>query len=212
LAFASCKKEKNQKNNPPVANAGSDQVITMPVAKVLLDGRGSSDIDGIIAAILWSQISGPNKSVIINPLQFSTEVTNLTLGTYSFELKVTDDAGLSAKDTVRVFVNAPGGSVSREILFNDLTWLYYNGWGMDDDEIFLITQDRPDLFVETQMNVPLPADVSIRFDTATNWIPVSTSRSDTFRYSTIRSRLLIHSNHLDHQLIGKKASIQVKFR
>ena len=54
--YVSCKKEtscencrsENDKNKPPIANAGLDQVITLPTDSVLLDGRTSSDPDGIL--------------------------------------------------------------------------------------------------------------------------------------------------------------------
>ena len=109
FAFASCKKEtvaspQIVKNKPPVANAGADQRITLPYT-VTIDGSSSADPDGTIVSYLWSQITGPNQSVI-NSTQVSTVVHNLTPGTYQFELKVTDNSGLFAKDTIQIIVNA----------------------------------------------------------------------------------------------------------
>jgi len=108
----SCKKEtscencrsENDKNKPPIANAGLDQVITLPTDSVLLDGRTSSDPDGIISEWLWTKISGPASFNIIKPTDSLTKVKALVTGTYLFELKVTDNGGLSAKDTMQVFV------------------------------------------------------------------------------------------------------------
>ncbi len=45
-------------NKIPVANAGADQTITLPVATVTLNGSGT-DADGTIKAYTWSQTSGP---------------------------------------------------------------------------------------------------------------------------------------------------------
>src|SRR5436190_14223309 len=112
----SCKKEPscencrsvNYKNKPPIANAGLDQVITLPTDSVLLDGRTSSDPDGIISEWLWTKISGPASFNIIKPSDSITKVKSLVAGSYLFELKVTDNGGLSAKDTVRVTVNDAG--------------------------------------------------------------------------------------------------------
>ncbi len=63
----SCKKERscegcNQNNKPPIAAAGPDTVITLPLDSVLLDGSKSSDPDGKISAWLWRKIAGPASS------------------------------------------------------------------------------------------------------------------------------------------------------
>lgn len=91
-------------NIPPAANAGSDQTITLPTNSVSFTGKGT-DADGSIAAYLWSQISGSTTATISKPTSPSTNVTNLSKGIYLFELKVTDNNGASAKDTLRVTVN-----------------------------------------------------------------------------------------------------------
>src|SRR5205814_1380353 len=94
----SCKKEPscencrslNGTNKPPNANAGLDQVITLPTDSVLLDGRTSSDPDGIISEWLWTKISGPASFNIIKPSDSITKVKSLVAGSYLFELKVID--------------------------------------------------------------------------------------------------------------------------
>lgn len=50
----SCKKEYScenckETNKPPIAIAGSDQVITLPTDSVILDGSLSNDPDGTIS-------------------------------------------------------------------------------------------------------------------------------------------------------------------
>ena len=79
----------------------------MPIDSVLLDGSGSSDPDGTITKLLWTKISGPASFNIIKPSDSTTNVKTLASGTYQFELKVTDNGGLSAKDTVQVIVKDP---------------------------------------------------------------------------------------------------------
>jgi hypothetical protein len=49
----------------------------------------------------WIKISGPSSFTITNANAVQTQVTNLVEGVYQFELKVTDIAGLFAKDTVQ---------------------------------------------------------------------------------------------------------------
>lgn len=94
-------------NKSPIANAGPDQVITLPSDSVSLDGSLSSDPDGTISGYLWKKISGPAFFNITRPSDSITKVKTLTVGAYQFELKVTDNGGLSAKDTMRVIVNDP---------------------------------------------------------------------------------------------------------
>ncbi len=92
-------------NQPPVANAGSDQTITLPVNSVTINGGGSSDPDGSISTYLWTKISGPAQFTIGNSGSVSTLLSNLTAGLYTFQLKVTDNGGAIALDTVKVNVN-----------------------------------------------------------------------------------------------------------
>src|SRR5262245_10349280 len=110
--FNSCKKEKSCEgckgnNKPPTATAGPDQVITLPTDSVLLDGSDSNDPDGTLSEWLWKKISGPGSFTIANTKAAKTVVKNITIGVYQFELKVTDDKGSSAKDTMQVIVNDP---------------------------------------------------------------------------------------------------------
>jgi P2-related tail formation protein len=91
-------------NLRPVARAGQDLTITLPVNSVTLDGRNSSDPDGTLVAFTWSKIAGPAGSTIQNTLTAITTVTSLTLGIYQFELTVTDNNGATGKDTVQVVV------------------------------------------------------------------------------------------------------------
>lgn len=119
LLYISCKKEKScencrDSNKPPIANAGKDTIIVLPVDSMKLDGSLSSDPDGTIKSFLWTKILGPASFNIINIAAAKTIVKNLIVGVYQFELKVTDNGGLSAKDTVQVTVNpsdAPASTV-----------------------------------------------------------------------------------------------------
>lgn len=76
VIFISCKKEKisanNISNQPPVANAGPDQIITLPIDSVVLDGSASTDADGQIVNYKWTKVSGPVSSLIINPVSIAS--------------------------------------------------------------------------------------------------------------------------------------------
>lgn len=91
-------------NQPPIANAGPDQSVTLAQGQssiaVALNGGGSSDPDGSIASYKWT--GNPDPADTVNP-----SVT-LTAGTYVFTLAVTDNKGTAgAADTVQVTVAAP---------------------------------------------------------------------------------------------------------
>ncbi|MEJ0001772.1 MAG: PKD domain-containing protein [bacterium] len=96
-------KEVEDDNNAPVADAGPDQIITLPANTVDLDASGSADSDGTIDSYVWTEVSGPSTvdpDDAVNPT-----ITDLIEGTYVFELTVTDNDGATATDTVTITVN-----------------------------------------------------------------------------------------------------------
>ena len=99
-------------NQAPVANAGPDQMITLPANSVTLNGGSSYDADGTITLYQWTVITGPSTPNLATPTAVQTQVNNLVQGVYQFELTVKDDKGASAKDTVQTMVeNQSGGSI-----------------------------------------------------------------------------------------------------
>ena len=94
----------SQINQPPVANAGANQTITLPINTISLDGSASSDPNNNIGSYLWSKIAGPASFNIANVHAVQTQITNLVQGVYLFELRVTDNEFLFSKDTTRVEV------------------------------------------------------------------------------------------------------------
>ena len=108
-------------NSPPVAKAGEDQNIFLPTSSVTLIGELSADPDGSIISYWWSQLSGPNQSVILNPNASNTVVTGLVEGRYQFRLKVTDNSGETGNDTVAVVVNPWPQSIT--VFPAQVTWL-----------------------------------------------------------------------------------------
>lgn len=95
-------------NQAPIANAGADIVITLPVNSTTLNGSASTDPDGTLTAYQWTKMSGPSQFTIANPAAVTTALTNLAAGTYIFRLKVTDNKGATHEDDVTVTVNAAG--------------------------------------------------------------------------------------------------------
>ena len=92
---------------PPVANAGSNISIGLPLISVAtLNGSASSDPNtgGSITAYQWSVISGPTTYLLTTATTATPLFTALGAGTYVVQLKVTDKAGLTATSTVTVTV------------------------------------------------------------------------------------------------------------
>lgn len=93
-------------NTGPIASAGEDRTIQLPVNNVTLDGSKSTDANGSISAYKWTKVSGPSTFTITNATAVTTALNNLVEGTYVFRLQVTDDLGATATDDVMITVNA----------------------------------------------------------------------------------------------------------
>lgn len=91
-------------NTPPIADPGSDKIVTLPTSSSFLNGSGSSDATDTIISYLWSQVSGPNTATIVSPTMVYTDVTGLIAGTYEFQLIVTDSRGCTSQATTIIYV------------------------------------------------------------------------------------------------------------
>ena len=91
-------------NQPPVANAGADQILTDTGGDgseaVLLDGSGSSDADGTIVSYVW------RRGAAIIALGATPPAVLLPVGLHTITLQVTDDGGVTASDTVDIAINS----------------------------------------------------------------------------------------------------------
>lgn len=92
-------------NVSPVANAGSDQGVMLPVSQILLEGT-ATDADGFIVSYKWIQYGG-EKVVITNADSKTATVSGLTEGKFYFRLIVEDEHGATDYDNVLVKVNSP---------------------------------------------------------------------------------------------------------
>ena len=90
-------------NQPPIVNAGFDQVINLPNNSVTLTAS-ASDVDGSITAYGWSLVSGNATFQYSDPYSSSLTISNLTEGTYVFRITVTDNSGATTSDEVGIVV------------------------------------------------------------------------------------------------------------
>ncbi|XP_031234542.1 dyslexia-associated protein KIAA0319-like protein homolog [Mastomys coucha] len=90
---------------PPVANAGPNQVITLPQNSITLFGNQSTDDHGI-ASYEWS-LSPSSKGKVVEMQGVRTPALQLSAmqeGDYTYQLTVTDTAGQQATAQVTVIV------------------------------------------------------------------------------------------------------------
>ncbi|HEX3164819.1 MAG TPA: hypothetical protein VHQ93_01095 [Chitinophagaceae bacterium] len=112
----------------------------------------------------------------------------------------------------------PPSLSGQEFLIDSLPWIFLDGrFDVGIDEIYLQTTERPDLFPWFTYSTYLNAEVLLKFDTASNWINVkSVDINDPaipvqYQYWINLRCLFVHLVPLNYQLIGRKASIKIKF-
>jgi len=84
-------------SSPARAQAGPDQIITLPNNTIVLSGSNSS----YVTTSWWRQIAGPSSIAIGNPSLQNTIAAGFIVGKYQFELNINGGASL---DTMQVTV------------------------------------------------------------------------------------------------------------
>jgi hypothetical protein len=84
-------------NQPPIADAGADQVVNAGDS-VTLDGSASSDPDGDMLSFAWAQTLGPDVTLSSDSAAVVTFTAPTTGATLQFELSVSDGTS-TARDT-----------------------------------------------------------------------------------------------------------------
>jgi fibronectin type 3 domain-containing protein len=130
----------NPQNQAPAANAGSDQTVNAAAA-VSLSGTGTDPENGTLT-YQWRQTGGSSVT-LSNPTSARASFTAPSIATgtatLTFELRVTDAAGLSAVDTLTVVVQSPDidgdGVPNSQDAFptNPAEWKDSNGNGIGDN-------------------------------------------------------------------------------
>ena len=105
-------------NQPPTANAGSDQTITLPAGATM---AGSASDDGVPSppgalSVAWTRLSGPGTVTFANPSSLTTSASFSQSGAYVLRLSVSDGLA-SAVDDVSITVN-PAVPMATSLSFN----------------------------------------------------------------------------------------------
>lgn len=162
ILMTGCQKDDDiPENKVPTVDAGPSKTITLPTNNITLTGTGS-DADGKIVAYLWSQVSGPAATTIVNPGSASTLIKGFVKGTYLFQLMVTDDKGATGVDTTSVIVNsAPEQTLTLQPSNNPNEFEFTNHNGVDQSAV-----GAPDIPVEawTYGGTPYTVREAIKFD------------------------------------------------
>ena len=104
-------------NQVPTANAGTNQIFSLPITSTSLTGSGT-DADGTIVSYAWTQLSG-TAATITSPSSASTTITGLTTtGVRVFRLTVTDNGGATATSDVTITVNSASVLDPTDIVYN----------------------------------------------------------------------------------------------
>ena len=103
-------------NQAPVIDAGSDDLIILPVDTVTLDGTVTDDgLPSGVLTTVWSQISGPaNQVEFYDADAIQTTARFLSAGTYVLELTA-DDGELTAGDQITITVDEGGNIFTSEV-------------------------------------------------------------------------------------------------
>jgi Secretion system C-terminal sorting domain/PKD domain len=107
----------NKINLPPVAIAGSDTTIYLPVSSFLLNASNSYDPDGNIVSYQWLENSGPNTAVASSMNNPEVDLGNLQEGIYQFQLTVTDNEGASSTAVIKISVDKNSTPPDQFIVF-----------------------------------------------------------------------------------------------
>jgi PKD repeat protein len=98
--------DASSENEPPVADAGDDETITVGT-EYTFDGSGSSDADGTIVSYVWTFEYDGEEEVLSGA---SPDFTFELAGTYVVTLTVTDSDGDTDTDTVQITVEEESGA------------------------------------------------------------------------------------------------------
>ncbi|KDM90005.1 S41 family peptidase [Photobacterium galatheae] len=140
-----------EKLTKPTVDAGRDQVLTLPVNSITLQGKVKSYLDIYdIRQVSWSLASGPQPVNILNGDREQATVTDISMaGTYIFRLWAEDSGGRDNADMVKLIVK-PATLAARALnVVRDETALVWS-----------VIENNPVLSERMNPSEPVPEDVT----------------------------------------------------
>jgi hypothetical protein len=218
----SCAKERScegctSRMQPPVALAGTDQIITLPLDSTSLDGSKSTDPDSNITSYLWTKIAGPSSFFISNQSTAQTQLTRLKQGIYLLELKVSDAGGLFSKDTVQIAVNAGVIARTADTTITDLIWHHWHPPNLPltntMDDVVYFHLETPENFLlnvpDSNIQVFVTAEPSSNWIEAHRWILNNYDCVTPYIFERLGSTIAVYTCRLDMSVVGKKVAVRV---
>lgn len=93
----------NEENQAPVARITTDGEVLVSLGDMVsLSAETSEDPDGSIISYVWFE----NGQILYNGLNYDA---NLSLGSHSVVLRVTDDKNATSEDSIEIIVSTPTG-------------------------------------------------------------------------------------------------------
>jgi hypothetical protein len=189
----------------PIASAGPDRQIKLPVNETDLDGYQTWFLNpnGRALNFIWTLISKPLGSIdpIINtPLEAQTRIWNLIEGKYQFRLEVVNELGFKSADTMEVTV-LPDPLKGTTRIYEDLVWkgIIDYDWG---HSVYMQIYDQEFTDLRNHDNM----EVWVWDEKKSAWF-----NPDFFPWYSYGGSVLIYSSDADTTLIGKKTRVQMKF-
>lgn len=98
-------------NIPPVAAAGADQSVNVPLNGIFQITGSATDANGSVTGVLWTKVSGPVVT-LIDMATTTLTLQNVLVGSYVFRLTATDNHGDTHYDDVNITMSNPGPVVN----------------------------------------------------------------------------------------------------
>lgn len=146
----------------PVANAGTNQTITLAGGNIVMNGSSSYDPDGSLVAYQWTQFAGTSAQISNSTAAIATAVLvpRATPVTNRFRLVVTDNDGLSATSTVSVIQSSGLTSQFSRLYFRGTP----NNW-TNNQAMSLISNN----VWEIRVDFGSVTNQRFKFDTTQDW-------------------------------------------
>jgi len=193
------------KAEPPIIYPLPDVTIYMPVNSVSLLTNRSYYVNppGRILFFRWTVIQQPPGSdppTITNSTNSIVNLSRLWSGDYLVQLQVTNELGLSSKDTVQLKV-IPDSLSGITRIYDNLTWGFVDDeWG----QFLLLNIESPNTFKDRN---PDNMEVRVWDQSMQAW-----SRPNEMIWQAYDNGLLIYNvYHPFDPLTGTKTKVQVKF-